>query len=113
MRIWDVSVEKLCRMHLLTEHRELHAIWSIITQNKKGYSKHPETLRWIGKLKGLYNRHEEQVFEMKKRRYNHLSPLDKKQVTDDNLQDIFIDPIEEQINLLREKKCICFQQKID
>jgi hypothetical protein len=57
MRIWDIPVEKLCRNHLLGEHRELHAMWVVITQNKKGYSKHPETIRWIGKLRALYLRH--------------------------------------------------------
>ena len=68
MRIWDLPPENLCRKHLLGEHRELHAIWSIITNNKIGYSKHPETIRWKGKLKALYNRHEKQVAEMKKKR---------------------------------------------
>lgn len=43
MRIWDVSPSKLCKNHLLGEHRELHAMWVVITENKKGYSKHPET----------------------------------------------------------------------
>jgi hypothetical protein len=58
MRIWDISPELLCRNHLLGEHRELHAMWTIITENKKGHSKHPETLRWNGKLKAMYFRHE-------------------------------------------------------
>ena len=43
-------------------------MWSVIIQNKKGYSKHPETIRWIGKLKALYLRHNQQVNEMKSRR---------------------------------------------
>lgn len=78
MRIWDISPAKLCKNHLLGEHRELHAIWAIITENKKGYSKHPETIRWVGKLGALYFRHEQLVKEMKDRGYNHHSPLDKK-----------------------------------
>ncbi len=32
MRIWDIPPKLLCRNHLLGEHRELHAIWSILTQ---------------------------------------------------------------------------------
>ena len=36
MRIWDIAAHKLCRNHLLGEHRELHAIWSILTTGKKG-----------------------------------------------------------------------------
>lgn len=35
MRIWDLSPKRLCRNHLLGEHRELHAIWA---GGKKGYS---------------------------------------------------------------------------
>ena len=45
MRIWDIPPEKLCRNHLLGEHNEQHAIWSILTHNKKGFSHHPETIR--------------------------------------------------------------------
>jgi hypothetical protein len=107
MRIWDVPPEKLCRNHLLGEHRELHALWSIIINNKKGYSKHPETIRWRGKLKALYLRHEKQVAEMKKRGYNHNSPLDEKLATGKSTQDVFVDSVEKQIKLLKNKKCDC------
>lgn len=107
MRIWDIAPEKLCRNHLLGEHRELHALWSIIVNNKKGYSKHPETLRWKGKLKALYNRHDLLVSEMQKRGYNHNSPLDKTFATGKNVQDIFVDSIEKQRTLLKNKKCNC------
>jgi hypothetical protein len=43
MRIWDISPKRLCRNHLLGEHRELHAVWSVLTKGKKGYARHPET----------------------------------------------------------------------
>ena len=36
MRIWDLKPEILCDKHLLGEHRELHAIWSVLTLNKTG-----------------------------------------------------------------------------
>ncbi len=88
MRIWDIPVEKLCRNHLLSEHKELHAMWSVIIQNKKVYSKHPETIRWIGKLKALYIRHNQQVNEMKNRGYDHRSPLDAKIATGKSKQDV-------------------------
>lgn len=107
MRIWDIPTKKLCRQHLLGEHRELHAIWSIILKNKKGYSRHPETMRWRGKLKLLYQRHQEQVEEMVRRGYRHLSPLDKKFSPGKNKQDIFIDSIKEQKKILKSKKCEC------
>jgi hypothetical protein len=107
MRIWDLSPEKLCRLHLLGEHRELHAIWSIITKNKKGYSLHPETIRWKGKLKALYFRHEELVKEMMKRGYHHNSPLDQKLADGKSKQDVLVDSVSVQIKNLRHKKCKC------
>ena len=107
MRIWDIPVEKLCDNHLLGEHRELHAIWTILTENKKGYSKHPETLRWKGKLKALYVRHEKLVIEMKKRGFNHKTPLSINQASSDSLQNDFVDSIEDQIKILLRKKCKC------
>ena len=107
MRIWDISPSKLCRNHLLGEHRELHAMWIVITENKKGYSLHPETLRWKGKLKAMYLRHEQLVVEMIKRGYNHQSPLDKRKATGKSFQDVFIDVPSKQIQILREKRCNC------
>lgn len=76
MRIWDVPPEIMCRQHLLGEHRELHGLWNILTHGKAGYSRHPETLRWEGKLAALYRRHEALVAEMNRRGYRHGSPLD-------------------------------------
>ena len=107
MRIWDIPIEKLCNQHLLGEHRELHAIWSILIHHKKGYSNHPETLRWKGKLRALYIRHEKQVEEMKKRGFNHRSPLDKNFATDNNIQTDYVDSVERQLTLLKEKGCNC------
>jgi hypothetical protein len=107
MRIWDIKPDVLCRQHLLGEHRELHAIWSIITNNKKGYSKHPEILRWREKLKALYLRHGKIVLEMKKRGYNHNSSLDYKLASGIDKQTVYIDSINEQIKILNNKKCNC------
>ncbi|MEF8879842.1 MAG: pyrimidine dimer DNA glycosylase/endonuclease V [Candidatus Thermoplasmatota archaeon] len=107
MRIWDIPAEKLCDKHLLGEHRELHAIWNIITENKKGYSNHPETLRWRGKLKALYNRHKQQVKEMKERGYKHKSSLNVKKAVGKEKQNCYIDSIEKQEQILKDKKCKC------
>lgn len=107
MRIWDLEPAILCRKHLLGEHLELHALWTVITQNKKGYSKHPETLRWFGKLKALYLIHESIVKEMKHRGYNHLSDLDKDLATGSAIQNEFVHTIPEQIEILKEKGCNC------
>lgn len=98
----------LCRQHLLGEHRELHAIWSVITKKKKGYSKHPETIRWVGKLKALYVRHEILVAEIKKRDYSHKSNLSPQLAIGKDKQSVFINTIDEQIKILKKKNCPCF-----
>jgi hypothetical protein len=107
LRVWDIPPDKLCRQHLLGEHRELHAIWSILTQGKKGYARHPETLRWRGKLKALFLRHDSLVGEMIKRGYAHGSPLAEVLATGRRTQDIFVAPYEDQLRTLREKGCEC------
>ena len=75
MRIWDLNPGYLNRQSLLGEHRELHGIVSIIKYNKKGYSKHPETLRWIGYDWALKQRHKLLVAEMNLRGYIDKSPV--------------------------------------
>ena len=107
MRIWDVAPEKLCRSHLLGEHSELHGIWTIITQDRRGFAHHPEVLRWQGKLKALYLKHQEIVAEMARRGYQHNSPLDPELATGAETQDTFVDSIEEQVRILRSKGCEC------
>ncbi|MFA5166234.1 MAG: pyrimidine dimer DNA glycosylase/endonuclease V [Candidatus Paceibacterota bacterium] len=107
MRIWDVNPKYLCPKHLLGEHRELHAIWTILTKNKSGYAKHPETLRWKGKLKALFVRHELLDREMARRGYNHNSPLDKKLAKGRATQDCFLHTIKQQKLILKNKPCKC------
>jgi hypothetical protein len=107
MRIWDIPPKILCRQHLLGEHRELHAIWVILTKKKKGYSYHPETLRWVGKLHALYNRHEKLVTEMRRRGYNHNSPLDKRLAKGSAVQKVYVDTPRKQRRLLKFKHCNC------
>lgn len=97
MRIWDIPPEKLCRRHLLGEHRELHAIWAALTMGKTGYAGHPETLRWKGKLRALYLRHERLVGEMSRRGYKHHSALEVELATGDECQEEFVDSYEKQV----------------
>lgn len=107
MRIWDIPPQKLCRNHLLGEHRELHAIWVILTRKKKGYSRHPETLRWKGKLASLYLRHEKLVRQMRKRGYQHSSNLERRWAKGSKRQAVLIDSLKKQADILRHKKCGC------
>ena len=107
MRIWDISPNRLCRNHLLGEHRELHAVWAILTEKKKGYSRHPETMRWKNKLKALYLRHQNLVREMKRRCYRHNSPLPVELAKGAGKQDIYVDSHKRQLEILKRKKCGC------
>lgn len=108
MRIWDVPPEELCRAHLLGEHRELHAIWTILTQDRSGYRNHPETKRWVGKQAALFLRHEELAVEMTRRGYVHRSDVEVKLAIGNGAQTEFVDPVERQRQLLAAKPCDCY-----
>ncbi len=107
MRVWDIAPGRLCRAHLLGEHREIHAVWAVLTQDTKGYRHHPETIRWEGRLAALYARHELVVGEMGSRGYRHASPLDQRLASGKSVQDRFVDPPARQLELLRDKGCAC------
>lgn len=109
MRIWDVDVRFLCRKHLLGEHRELHGLWNILTKHngKGGYSRHPETKRWVGKTHALYERHEALVREFARRGYAHYSPLNKELAQGKHIQDTYLNTPAEQTEILKNKPCDC------
>jgi len=75
VRIWDLSAGFLSRGSLLGEHRELHGLLAIIEQAKRGYARHPETMRWRGHLGALRRRHDLLVAEMALRGYCDRSPV--------------------------------------
>ncbi|WP_022666510.1 DUF1722 domain-containing protein [Desulfospira joergensenii] len=102
MRIWDIDPGFLNDQSLLGEHRELHGLVSIHVNQKKGYSRHPETLRWTKALTGLYLRHEILVQEMGLRGFRHNSPIER---PGEGLAwpDTFIDPPHDQFSLLGVK----------
>jgi hypothetical protein len=75
--------------------------------NKKGYSRHPETLRWKGKLAALYARHKLLTEEMTGRGYRHKSDLDHKLAGGMKKQSVFIDHPAKQREILRKKNCGC------
>lgn len=102
MRIWDVSPGYLNRQSLLGEHRELHGLISILVNGKKGYSQHPETLRWVGFGWALRMRHQQLSQEMKLRGYKDNTPV----TLEDNAGQwptTFIDSPAQQYALLMEK----------
>ena len=75
MRVWDVAPGYLNRGSLLSEHREIHGIAPILAHGKRGYSRHPETLRWTRCEHELVQRHLLLVAEMRLRGYRHTSPM--------------------------------------
>lgn len=75
MRVWDISPGYLNRQSLLGEHNEIHGLFTVITQGRAGFARHPETLRWASHLPGLALRHQMVVSEMTLRGYAHRSPL--------------------------------------
>jgi Pyrimidine dimer DNA glycosylase len=107
MRIWDLDPALLCDRHLLGEHRELHAVWSVLTTERAGYARHPETLRWRGRLAALYRRHEEQVAEMARRGFRHRSPLDPRLATGQARQTVLVDSVDAQRERLAARGCGC------
>ena len=103
MRVWDLPPQLLCNKHLVAEHFEIHTIWSVLTRGLKGWARHPETLRWQGRLRALYRRHEADVEEMQRRGFCHRSPLDESLATGEPEQAEYVDAPEEQARLLRER----------
>lgn len=102
MRIWDIDPGYLNRQSLLGEHRELHGIVSIICNHKKGYSRHPETLRWVGHGWALRQRHELLLSEMTLRGFNHYSPVSMR--ANKGIWPLgFIDPPAAQFSILKKK----------
>ena len=102
MRVWDVNPGYLNRQSLLGEHRELHGIVSIIANNKKGYSRHPETLRWVGYGWALKQRHKLLVAEMNLRGYVDKSPVLLRS-NKNEWPELFIDSPATQLSILGKK----------
>ena len=100
--MWDVNPGYLNRQSLLGEHRELHAIVSIIKNNKKGYSRHPETLRWVGYGWALGQRHRLLAAEMNLRGYVDRTPALLK-TQRQKWPEVFVDPPVTQLSILAEK----------
>jgi len=102
MRVWDLSAGYLNRQSLLGEHRELHGIYSILTQNKTGYASHPETVRWVRTLSGLAMRHRQLAVEMSLRGYVDRTPI-RVTVSRAKWPGVFVTEPADQIVLLRAK----------
>jgi hypothetical protein len=102
MRIWDIDPGYLSRQSLLGEHSELHGIVSIVTNRKKGYCRHPETMRWINHGWALRQRHTCVACEMALRGLSDKSPVISRS-SRGMWPQIYIDEPANQFQLLAEK----------
>ncbi len=70
--MWMINANKLCRQHLLGEHKELHQLLGSLKKNKsiKGHVEKGQV-----EVHNIEKRHRELVKEMRRRGYKHNSPL--------------------------------------
>ena len=101
MRVWDIHPGYLNRESLLGEHREVHALFSIIGNDRRGYAHHPETMRWRACMGTLVLRHDLLVQEMALRGYRHLSPGPDAEAS--AWPDVYIDTPHEQLVIIAGK----------
>ncbi|MBW6442684.1 pyrimidine dimer DNA glycosylase/endonuclease V [Patescibacteria group bacterium] len=98
-RMWNLNPAYLCTQHLLGEHKEIHqAVGSIL----KGRSLKGHLEKGQLEIHNLKKRHAELVREMKKRNFNHNSPLP-------DFEEFYagkIDPQKNKLDLMKRcKKC--------
>jgi len=104
MRVWDIHPGYLSTRSLLGEHAEIHALYSIISKKKSGYSMHPETRRWAGYVGFLLLRHELTLKEMTLRGFKHNSPCTSGKNIEGKISHVpYIDLPERQFEILRKK----------
>lgn len=73
-RMWMINPAKMCRNHLLGEHKEIHQLVGIINKKKINVLLGHAKLKQI-QTKSIIKRHDDLVKEMIKRGYKHNSPL--------------------------------------
>ncbi len=73
--MWGIDPRKMCDQHLLGEHKEMHqVVGHIDTGNIEVVKGHAERRQLDTSL--IQRRHEELVEEMKRRGFNHESPME-------------------------------------
>ena len=116
MRVWnEIDPSRLCRNHLLAEHREILCIWSVLTKGKKGYRNHPEVKRWGDSLGALWLRHNHILKESKKRKYNFkdLPHWSSELYLRKHMKNRFVTPKswDNQEKSLSSKNCDCIKRR--
>ncbi len=108
MRVWDLHPGYLSRQSLLGQHAEIHALATVISNGKKGYAAHPETLRFKGRIRRLRRSHDLTVLEMRLRGFKHSSPFPAcsesgRNECADNGGEAFVDFPVKQVAILKAK----------
>ena len=71
-RMWMCNPKILCKNHLLGEHKEIH---QLIGSLKTGRSITGHLVKGQVEPMSIWQRHQELVVEMKRRNYNHKTPI--------------------------------------
>lgn len=107
MRIWHPRlIPKLCTRHLVAMWREANGAYKIITEGKKGYSKHPATKEYANCPEKLHAVLTKLKSESISRGYNFKQVPVK--VSFGGRQKVW-QTYEEQVARLKEKGCPCLQ----
>lgn len=116
MRIWClVPAENLCGPHLLAQWRECLGLARILARihagESCGYAGHPETLRWVGRERPLWNLLHRTRSAMLARNWRPMPVPDAPQWVlaqpSDPWRDSLPPPWDDQLAALRAKRCAC------
>lgn len=108
MRIWhEKLIPYLCRQHLLACWREGLGAYKIITENKKGYRNHPAVKEFERHPELLWYRLEDIRDEMLKRGYKPKETPSCVSGPPGLEKLIPWQSLEQQIEVLKNKKCQC------
>lgn len=79
-RMWMTDVSKMCRQHLLGEHKEIHQLMGTLKKKMRidGYIRNN-----CIEISSIVSRHDALVDEMVKRGYNHKSPIETEEQKED------------------------------
>lgn len=108
MRIWhEQLIPKLCQKHLCAMWREGLGAYSIITENKKGYSNHPAVKEFKNAPEKLLIRLHKVRNEMLNRGYEPkmIDGYSLSKSLNETIEEW--QPLEQQIEILKSKKCKC------
>lgn len=107
MRVWDVSPQQLCHVHLLGEHRALCNLDDLNNRQKRIYqSPRNMEMGWI--ICCYLQMAQRRGSEKEEKNYKHASDLDQGLATGKKIQDVLVSTLSKQRELLKNKNCECY-----